>query len=111
MSDSVERFHISSFLLFVLAQNLLEAEGAWFGNFLSVKTTCAAHGICFLVCLYYGTSILGNLHPWVVNKLQHNFQVIGFQSATTDRWLWYSVYASCLNFLLDSAAAHFGTWA
>ncbi|GAB2279941.1 hypothetical protein Dimus_014577 [Dionaea muscipula] len=34
-ADSVERFHISSFLLFVLAQNLLEAEGAWFGNFLS----------------------------------------------------------------------------
>ncbi|RZC69084.1 hypothetical protein C5167_032173 [Papaver somniferum] len=31
--DSVERFHISSFLLFVLAQNILEAEGAWFGNF------------------------------------------------------------------------------
>ncbi|GAB2296936.1 Protein POLLEN DEFTIVE IN GUIDANCE 1 [Dionaea muscipula] len=34
-SDSVERFHISAFLLFVLAQNLLEAEGAWFGNFFS----------------------------------------------------------------------------
>ncbi|KAI3918667.1 hypothetical protein MKX01_041987 [Papaver californicum] len=31
--DSVERFHILSFLLFVLAQNILEAEGAWFGNF------------------------------------------------------------------------------
>ncbi|XP_010278923.1 PREDICTED: protein POLLEN DEFECTIVE IN GUIDANCE 1-like isoform X2 [Nelumbo nucifera] len=34
-SDSVERFHISSFLLFVLAQNILEAEGPWLGNFLS----------------------------------------------------------------------------
>ncbi|GAB4828702.1 hypothetical protein Ancab_018367 [Ancistrocladus abbreviatus] len=34
-SDSVERFHISAFLLFVLAQNILEAEGPWFGNFLS----------------------------------------------------------------------------
>ncbi|KAL9259203.1 POLLEN DEFECTIVE IN GUIDANCE 1-like protein, partial [Drosera capensis] len=34
-ADSVERFHISAFLLFVLAQNLLEAEGAWFENFLS----------------------------------------------------------------------------
>ncbi|GMH15147.1 hypothetical protein Nepgr_016988 [Nepenthes gracilis] len=33
-SDSVERFHISAFLLFVLAQYLLEAEGRWFGNFL-----------------------------------------------------------------------------
>ncbi|MCL7052153.1 hypothetical protein MKW94_004411 [Papaver nudicaule] len=31
--DSVERFHISAFLLFVLAQNILEAEGSWFGNF------------------------------------------------------------------------------
>ncbi|KAL9256139.1 POLLEN DEFECTIVE IN GUIDANCE 1-like protein [Drosera capensis] len=34
-ADSVERFHISAFLLFVLAQNLLEAEGAWFENFVS----------------------------------------------------------------------------
>ncbi|KAJ4837767.1 Protein POLLEN DEFTIVE IN GUIDANCE 1 [Turnera subulata] len=34
-SDSVERFHISAFLLFVLAQNILEAEGPWFENFLS----------------------------------------------------------------------------
>ncbi|CAL5427976.1 unnamed protein product [Camellia sinensis] len=32
--DSVERFHISSFLLFVLAQNILEAEGPWFESFL-----------------------------------------------------------------------------
>ncbi|KAL3510374.1 hypothetical protein ACH5RR_029775 [Cinchona calisaya] len=32
--DSVERFHISAFLLFVLAQNILEAEGHWFDNFL-----------------------------------------------------------------------------
>ncbi|CAN4103674.1 unnamed protein product [Withania somnifera] len=32
--DSVERFHISAFLLFVLAQNLLEADGPWFGSFL-----------------------------------------------------------------------------
>jgi hypothetical protein len=32
--DSVERFHISSFVLFVLAQNILEAEGPWFENFL-----------------------------------------------------------------------------
>ncbi|KAG9150754.1 hypothetical protein Leryth_002915 [Lithospermum erythrorhizon] len=34
-SDSIERFHICAFLLFVLAQNLLEAEGPWFKNFLS----------------------------------------------------------------------------
>ncbi|XVE85584.1 hypothetical protein DITRI_Ditri17bG0102200 [Diplodiscus trichospermus] len=33
-SDSVERFHISAFLLFVLAQNILEAEGPWFESFL-----------------------------------------------------------------------------
>ncbi|KAK7302152.1 hypothetical protein RJT34_13033 [Clitoria ternatea] len=32
--DSVERFHISAFILFVLAQNILEAEGPWFGSFL-----------------------------------------------------------------------------
>ncbi|KAK2995180.1 hypothetical protein RJ640_005770, partial [Escallonia rubra] len=31
---SVERFHISAFLLFVLAQNILEAEGPWFENFI-----------------------------------------------------------------------------
>lgn len=33
--DSVERFHISAFLLFVLAQNILEAEGPWFESFVS----------------------------------------------------------------------------
>ncbi|KAA8529824.1 hypothetical protein F0562_034358 [Nyssa sinensis] len=32
--DSVERFHISAFMLFVLAQNILEAEGPWFESFL-----------------------------------------------------------------------------
>nr|XP_048318430.1 protein POLLEN DEFECTIVE IN GUIDANCE 1 isoform X2 [Ziziphus jujuba var. spinosa] len=32
--DSVERFHISAFVLFVLAQNILEAEGPWFESFL-----------------------------------------------------------------------------
>ncbi|XP_027345076.1 protein POLLEN DEFECTIVE IN GUIDANCE 1-like [Abrus precatorius] len=31
--DSIERFHISAFILFVLAQNILEAEGSWFGSF------------------------------------------------------------------------------
>ncbi|XP_060960271.1 protein POLLEN DEFECTIVE IN GUIDANCE 1 isoform X2 [Cannabis sativa] len=34
--DSVERFHISAFVLFVLAQNILEAEGPWFESFLSI---------------------------------------------------------------------------
>ncbi|KAG4401028.1 hypothetical protein GLYMA_07G191900v4 [Glycine max] len=34
-SDSIERFHISAFILFVLAQNILEAEGPWFGSFIS----------------------------------------------------------------------------
>ncbi|XP_073143832.1 protein POLLEN DEFECTIVE IN GUIDANCE 1 [Henckelia pumila] len=33
--DSIERFHISAFLLFVLAQNILEAEGPWFESFIS----------------------------------------------------------------------------
>ncbi|XP_052204959.1 protein POLLEN DEFECTIVE IN GUIDANCE 1 [Diospyros lotus] len=32
--DSVERFHISAFVLFILAQNILEAEGPWFESFL-----------------------------------------------------------------------------
>ncbi|XP_072974292.1 protein POLLEN DEFECTIVE IN GUIDANCE 1-like [Typha angustifolia] len=32
--DIVERFHITAFLLFVLAQNILEAEGSWFESFL-----------------------------------------------------------------------------
>ncbi|XP_017226690.1 protein POLLEN DEFECTIVE IN GUIDANCE 1-like [Daucus carota subsp. sativus] len=32
--DSVERFHISAFILFILAQNILEAESPWFENFL-----------------------------------------------------------------------------
>lgn len=36
--DSVERFHISAFLLFVLAQNILEAEGPWFESFVSVSS-------------------------------------------------------------------------
>ncbi|KAK7362914.1 hypothetical protein VNO77_05039 [Canavalia gladiata] len=33
-SDSIERFHISAFILFVLAQNILEAEGPWFKSFI-----------------------------------------------------------------------------
>ncbi|XP_061355800.1 protein POLLEN DEFECTIVE IN GUIDANCE 1-like [Gastrolobium bilobum] len=32
--DSIERFHISAFILFVLAQNILEAEGPWIESFL-----------------------------------------------------------------------------
>jgi len=32
-----ERFHISSFILFVLAQNILEAEGPWFESFFDCK--------------------------------------------------------------------------
>ncbi|XP_068650005.1 protein POLLEN DEFECTIVE IN GUIDANCE 1-like isoform X2 [Aristolochia californica] len=32
--DVVERFHIFTFLSFVLAQYILEAEGSWFGSFL-----------------------------------------------------------------------------
>ncbi|KAJ0987584.1 hypothetical protein J5N97_005940 [Dioscorea zingiberensis] len=33
--DVVERFHITAFVLFVLAQNILEAEGPWFESFLT----------------------------------------------------------------------------
>ena len=33
----MERFHISAFILFVLAQNILEAEGPWFESFLTVR--------------------------------------------------------------------------
>ncbi|KAF3521600.1 hypothetical protein F2Q69_00050727 [Brassica cretica] len=36
--DSVERFHISAFLVSVLAQNILEAEGPWFGNFIYIQS-------------------------------------------------------------------------
>ncbi|XP_020260220.1 protein POLLEN DEFECTIVE IN GUIDANCE 1-like [Asparagus officinalis] len=32
--DIVERFHITAFVLFVLAQNILEAEGPWFESFM-----------------------------------------------------------------------------
>ncbi|KMZ59641.1 Protein POLLEN DEFECTIVE IN GUIDANCE 1 [Zostera marina] len=32
--DIKEMFHITAFLLFVLAQNMLEVEGSWFGTFL-----------------------------------------------------------------------------
>ncbi|KAK4400124.1 protein POLLEN DEFECTIVE IN GUIDANCE 1 [Sesamum angolense] len=45
--DSVERFHISAFVIFVLAQNILEAEGPWFESFLCVirvlRPVYAAH--------------------------------------------------------------------
>ncbi|KAK7252186.1 hypothetical protein RIF29_35967 [Crotalaria pallida] len=34
--DSIERFHTSTFILFYLAQNILEAEGTWFQSFLIV---------------------------------------------------------------------------
>ncbi|CAL9093377.1 unnamed protein product [Musa acuminata var. zebrina] len=33
--DIIERFHITAFVLFVLAQNILEAEGPWFESFIS----------------------------------------------------------------------------
>uniref|UniRef100_M4CJ86 RRM domain-containing protein n=1 Tax=Brassica campestris TaxID=3711 RepID=M4CJ86_BRACM len=33
-ADAIERFHISAFLVSVLAQNILEAEGPWLGNFI-----------------------------------------------------------------------------
>lgn len=34
-NDIIEIFHITTFILFVLAQNILEAEGSWFGNFIN----------------------------------------------------------------------------
>ncbi|CAN6466748.1 unnamed protein product [Victoria cruziana] len=33
--DTIERFHITAYIIFVLAQNILEAEGSWFGSFLT----------------------------------------------------------------------------
>ncbi|ERM93821.1 hypothetical protein AMTR_s00138p00039840 [Amborella trichopoda] len=33
--DTVERFHIMAYIIFVLAQNILEAEGPWFNSFLT----------------------------------------------------------------------------
>ncbi|XP_051145060.1 protein POLLEN DEFECTIVE IN GUIDANCE 1 [Andrographis paniculata] len=41
--DSIERFHISAFLVFVLAQNILEAEGPWFVSFFS-------HALTVFIC-------------------------------------------------------------
>lgn len=41
--DSIERFHVLAFLLFVLAQNILEAEGPWFESFL-------IHALAVFVC-------------------------------------------------------------
>ncbi|XP_010415417.1 PREDICTED: protein POLLEN DEFECTIVE IN GUIDANCE 1-like [Camelina sativa] len=38
-ADSIERFHIAAFLVSVLAQNILESEGPWFGNFIYNATT------------------------------------------------------------------------
>ncbi|KAF0910289.1 hypothetical protein E2562_001475 [Oryza meyeriana var. granulata] len=38
--DIIERFHITAFLLFVLAQNILEAEGPWFDSFLINAFLC-----------------------------------------------------------------------
>ncbi|KAK4765394.1 hypothetical protein SAY86_026484 [Trapa natans] len=38
--DSVERFHITAFMLFVLAQNIREAEDPWFWSFLFVSGCC-----------------------------------------------------------------------
>ncbi|XP_027147780.1 protein POLLEN DEFECTIVE IN GUIDANCE 1 isoform X2 [Coffea eugenioides] len=49
--DAVERFHISAFLLFVLAQNILEAEGHWFKSFLytlKIQTESGKRSLVFV---------------------------------------------------------------
>lgn len=51
--DSVERFHISAFVLFVLAQNILEAEGPWFESFLSVSLAERIFKIKNVSCITY----------------------------------------------------------
>lgn len=51
LSDSIERFHIAAFLVSVLAQNILEAEGPWFGNFIYVSVHNS------LVVINYVTSL------------------------------------------------------
>jgi len=36
--DTMERLHITAYIIFVLAQNILEAENAWFWSF--AMNTC-----------------------------------------------------------------------
>jgi hypothetical protein len=61
-ADSIERFHISAFLVSVLAQNILESEGAWFGNFIYVSVHNSLVDIKFCTSLFPGclkVNILG----------------------------------------------------
>lgn len=58
--DSVERFHISAFLLFVLAQNLLEADGPWFESF-----------ICNALVVYVGEMTIDIIKHSFIAKFNH----------------------------------------
>ncbi|XP_059302245.1 protein POLLEN DEFECTIVE IN GUIDANCE 1 isoform X1 [Lycium ferocissimum] len=70
--DSVERFHISAFLLFVLAQNLLEADGPWFGSF-----------ICNAVVVYVGEMTIDIIKHSFIAKF-NNIKPIAFSEFLED---------------------------
>ncbi|MCD9640886.1 Transmembrane anterior posterior transformation protein 1 [Datura stramonium] len=70
--DSVERFHISAFLLFVLAQNLLEADGPWFGSF-----------ICNALVVYLGETTIDIIKHSFIAKF-NNIKPIAFSEFLED---------------------------
>ncbi|KAJ8552919.1 hypothetical protein K7X08_020312 [Anisodus acutangulus] len=70
--DSVERFHISAFLLFVLAQNLLEADGPWFGSF-----------ICNALVVYVGEMTIDIIKHSFIAKF-NNIKPIAFSEFLED---------------------------
>ncbi|KAK4351353.1 hypothetical protein RND71_030666 [Anisodus tanguticus] len=70
--DSVERFHISAFLLFVLAQNLLEADGPWFGSF-----------ICNALVVYLGEMAIDIIKHSFIAKF-NNIKPIAFSEFLED---------------------------
>ncbi|KAM3233748.1 protein POLLEN DEFECTIVE IN GUIDANCE 1 isoform X1 [Capsicum annuum] len=70
--DSVERFHISAFLLFVLAQNLLEADGPWFGSF-----------ICNALVVYIGEMTIDIIKHSFIAKF-NNIKPIAFSEFLED---------------------------
>ncbi|KAJ8535420.1 hypothetical protein K7X08_023140 [Anisodus acutangulus] len=70
--DSVERFHISAFLLFVLAQNLLEADGPWFGSF-----------ICNALVVYVGEMAIDIIKHSFIAKF-NNIKPIAFSEFLED---------------------------
>lgn len=68
----MERFHISAFLLFVLAQNLLEADGPWFGSF-----------ICNALVVYVGEITIDIIKHSFIAKF-NNIKPIAFSEFLED---------------------------